>query len=200
MTFIEQLLPSEDLAALLGDITEEARHRSTLWYWGQITALLVVGSWRDVRRHPLMALRAIGSGIAALGVIALMFEPILTGVLHLTDSILNNWFPSLARTQTETLRVGVFFVSVTLLFYGGLAASGWIVGRLHRRHGITLVLPFATLVPLFLVLSLIVVRLSLPAANQAQMFRSWTDCVKLLAIPVSILLGGYWSTRGMKTA
>jgi hypothetical protein len=199
MNRLHRLLPSHDIDALLGDIAEEARHRTRLWYRAQIVAVILVGSWRDIRRHPWLALRAVGVGIAALAVVALVFQPILDTVLRLSDVFQTVWLGSLSRAQRETFGVAVFFVSVTLLFYGGLAASGWIVGRLHREHGITLVLPFATLVALSLGLLAIAVWLSAPAAGQAQLF-SWADPIKWLAMPVSILLGGYWSIRGVKTA
>ena len=191
MRILRRLLPSQDIDALLGDITEEAPHRSHLWLWGQIAAVIVVGSFRDIRRHPLLALRAVAVGIAVLAVGALMFEPIIRTSLRLSDLVENAWFRSVDRTLLERLNNTAFLVSVTALFYGGLAASGWVVGRLHRRHGITMVLPFATLIALSLVALVIVVRLSATTASQAQVIRSWVDFVKLLAIPVSILLGGY---------
>jgi len=197
---LRRLLPSQDIDALLGDITEEAPHRSHLWLWGQIAAVIVVGSFRDIRRHPLLALRAVAVGIAVLAVGALMFEPIIRTSLRLSDLVENAWFRSVDRTLLERLNNTAFLVSVTALFYGGLAASGWVVGRLHRRHGITMVLPFATLIALSLVALVIVVRLSATTASQAQVIRSWVDFVKLLAIPVSILLGGSLSTRRTSTA
>src|SRR5580765_4012540 len=135
---LRRLLPSQDIDALLGDITEEAPHRSHLWLWGQIAAVIVVGSFRDIRRHPLLALRAVAVGIAVLAVGALMFEPIIRTSLRLSDLVENAWFRSVDRTLLERLNNTAFLVSVTALFYGGLAASGWVVGRLHRRHGITM--------------------------------------------------------------
>jgi hypothetical protein len=55
---LERLLPSSDIDALLGDIAEEAPRRSRVWYWSQLFAVVVVASWRDVRAHTLLALRA----------------------------------------------------------------------------------------------------------------------------------------------
>jgi hypothetical protein len=63
---LQRLLPSQDIDALLGDITEEALQRSRLRYWGQVCAPPVVGSWHDVRRHPALALRAVGIGLFTL--------------------------------------------------------------------------------------------------------------------------------------
>jgi hypothetical protein len=66
---LERLLPSQDIDALLGDIDEEARRRSPFWYWGQIVAAIVVGSYRAVRKHPFLALRAVGVGLLTLVVV-----------------------------------------------------------------------------------------------------------------------------------
>src|SRR5512138_2858613 len=66
MTMLKRLLPSQDIDSLLGDIAEEAPRRSRRWYWSQLLAVVVVASWRDARRHPWLALRAIATGFAAL--------------------------------------------------------------------------------------------------------------------------------------
>jgi hypothetical protein len=197
---VRLLLPSQDTDAPLGDIAEEAQHRSRLWCWAQIVAIVFVGSWRDVRRHQLMALRAIGVGAAVLVLLAMVFEPSLKTLLNLANIVQNTVLGSLDRSQRDAFGVTVFFASVISLFYGGLAVSGWVVGRLHREHGIALVLPFAMLVPLFMVGLALVVRITVPAASQAEIFRSWIDCVKVVAIPVSILIGAYVSTRHVEAA
>src|SRR5262249_13815668 len=64
MTALKRLLPSHDIDALLGDIAEERPRRSRFWYWSQLLAIVVVASWRDIRNHPLVALRAIVTGFA----------------------------------------------------------------------------------------------------------------------------------------
>ena len=61
---LRRLLPSHDIDALLGDIAEESRRRSRLWLWMQLAAVLIVGSWHDVRKHRLLALRAVSTGFA----------------------------------------------------------------------------------------------------------------------------------------
>ena len=68
MTFLHRLLPSHDIDALLGDIAEERSRRSRFWYWSQLLAIVVVASWRDIRNHPPIALRAIVTGFATLTV------------------------------------------------------------------------------------------------------------------------------------
>ena len=67
MMLLKRLLPAHDHEALLGDLHEERRRgRSLLWYGSQILAALVVGSWRDVRKHPILAMRGIATGLLAL--------------------------------------------------------------------------------------------------------------------------------------
>jgi hypothetical protein len=68
MKLLQRLLPSQDIDALLGDIVEEARHRSRLWYWSQLVAVLVVASWKDVRAHKWLAVRATVTGLLVLPV------------------------------------------------------------------------------------------------------------------------------------
>lgn len=136
-------MPSQDLTALLGDITEEGRHRSTLWYWGQIVATLVVASSRDVRNHPLLALRVLGVGIATLVVAFAPASAMLRVVRVLSEggyylgpywlTLPPNafrWFPGLVNTL-------------------GFAASGWMIARFHRSHGIAMLMPFALLACVF---------------------------------------------------
>jgi hypothetical protein len=177
-----RLLPFRDTDALLGDITEELRHRSRGWYWAQIAAVIVVGSFRDVRRHPLMTVRAIVVGCASLFAYFGMFATLVNAHVFSFHSAFE------------------FYVFLICAFYGGLATSGWVVGRLHRPHGIALVVAFAISVPILLELIAIVARFLVPAASQARLIASWVDVVKILAIPISILLGGYSATRRVDVA
>ena len=189
MRLIERLLPADDVAALLGDITEEARHRSLLWYCAQIVALIVVGSWRDIRRHPVLALRAIVVGIAFfVALVMLSFWLIVGRIGQLTGSIEHAWFRSIDRTQLAKFDTAVFFATLVLVFYIALGASGWLVGRLNRKHGITLVLPFAAFAAL-------VLRPSLWHGDELLLSGLWFGVVKSLAASVAVLFGGYLATR-----
>ena len=143
MRLLRRLLPSQDIDALLGDITEEARNRSRLWYWGQLGALLVVGSWRDVRRHPLLALRAIGIGIITL-LVLLAPAPALVRVVRVLSEggyYLGPYWLTLPPSAIAWLPI----VINTL----GFTASGWTIARSHRSRGISMVLPFALLACVF---------------------------------------------------
>ena len=74
---------------MLGDITEESRRRSRLWYWSQLLAVLLVGSWRDVRRHKGLAFRATVTGILTFpvfylpAVVAMLFVSAVLAILSL---------------------------------------------------------------------------------------------------------------------
>jgi len=180
---LRRLLPSSDTDALLGDITEEARHRSRLWCWAQLGALLVVGSWHDVRRHPLLALRGIGVGIATLVVVFAPASAVLRVVRVLSEggyyvgpywvTLPPNafrWFPGLVNTL-------------------GFAASGWTIARFHRSHGIAMLMPFALLAcvfPAIVLVNLAIYRgpwILLTAPRIGGMISS-------LSLPACILLGG----------
>jgi hypothetical protein len=143
MKILRRLLPSQDVDALLGDITEEARQRSRLWYWSQLLAVVAVASWTDIRRHPLLALRAIAVGIATLVVAFAPASAMLRVVRVLSEggyylgpywlTLPPNafrWFPGLVNTL-------------------GFAASGWTIARFHRSHGIAMLMPFALLACVF---------------------------------------------------
>jgi hypothetical protein len=46
---LKRLVPAQDHDVLLGDLCEEyQRGRSLAWYWAQILAATVVGSWKDL--------------------------------------------------------------------------------------------------------------------------------------------------------
>jgi hypothetical protein len=145
---LHRLLPSPDTDALLGDIAEEARHRSRAWYWTQILAVVVVGSWRDVRRHPLLALRAVCIGVLAIFVV---FLPAPT-LLHVVRTLSEGGY--YVGAYWLTLPPNAFKWLPSVVDPIGFAISGWTVARLHRSHGIAMVLPWTLLVCVLPVLTL----------------------------------------------
>jgi hypothetical protein len=213
MRFLARLLPSQDVDALLGDITEESRRRWRIWRWYQLLALVVVVSWRVVRAHPLLTLRAIGVGIASL--VASVFAAL--SISKAVDDVFRYW-ESGVLIGGHWFRVrwpNVFFdgrwfhvpwpnrlffllTFLKLLILTGCAASGWTVRRLHRAHGIALVIPFAVSVPLLLILSVVILSLMVtpaPPAPPGTVTRPLFDMVDMFAITASILLGGCLNQR-----
>lgn len=140
MTLLRRLLPFGDTDALLGDIAEEARRRSRLWYWAQIAAVIVVGSFRDLRAHPFLALRAVGVGALTLVV---AFAP-ASALLHVVRVLSEGGY--YVGPYWLTLPPHAFMWLPVLLNPLGFFASGWTVARFHRSHGIAMVLPWLALV------------------------------------------------------
>lgn len=180
---VKRLVPAQDHEALLGDITEEKRRRSRLWYWGQVCALIVVGSWRDLRRHPVLALRAIGIGITAL---VAMFAPALA-LLRVVRVLSEGGYylgPYWLTLPSSTIR----WIPALMNTFG-FGAAGWAIARSHRSHGITMLMPFALLSCLIPAIALV---------NLARHVGPWIfvtpprigPLASTLSIPLCVLLGG----------
>jgi hypothetical protein len=144
MKLPKRLLPSQDIDALLGDIAEESRRRSRLWYWSQIAAALVVGSWRDVRKRPLLALRAIATGVVTLTVYFTVVAAIARVMWVLSNGgyyVGGHWL-TLPRGPLPSPYGELAVLGVNSL---GFVLSGWAVVRLHRDDGVAMALPFSAI-------------------------------------------------------
>jgi hypothetical protein len=194
---LRRLLPSRDIDALLGDITEEARRRSRVWYWTQILAVVLVASGRDVRRHPWIALRAVAAGIASLIVYFYALNALANSLTYLNSgfyvgSHFIHWSP---RWGSDRIAIELFLVTVLSLLLVGPVASGWIVGRLHRAHGIAMVLCFSAFMALLSGTLTIRAFLLTSAWTPFDVARMSVDVAVLLVAPSLIAVGGFWSTR-----
>jgi hypothetical protein len=197
MTTLKRLLPSRDIDALLGDVAEERSRRSRLWYWSQLLAIVVVASWRDVRSHPLIALRAVAIGCVTLAsyfaivlrlndvIKALSYDGVSVGSHRIT---LPN--PALFQPPYDVILV----LAISLL---GFALAGWAIVRLHRARGIAMAMLFVALMT-----SLALIPLAIVLTDDAPGARSmtisaiiWTFGPLFLSVPGGILLGGYAATR-----
>lgn len=133
---LKRLVPAQEHDALLGDLSEEyQRGRSKIWYCLQILAAILVGSWKHIRAHKLIALRASLVGFASHALTSSATIAIHTGLSQG------------ARIERYLIFQSLFVVSSLFV--------GWIVVRLHRAHGLTMVLAFkgvwvASLVVVFL--------------------------------------------------
>ena len=153
MRLLELLLPSQDTDALLGDICEEARHRPRLWYWKQLLAAVVVGSWQDARRHPLLALRALATAIGTLTIYFTIVAAIARALWVLSNGgyyVGGYWLTLPARPIPERYDLLLVLVVNSL----GSGISGWASTRFHRTYGIALAMPYLAIMGL---LSLILI-------------------------------------------
>jgi len=153
MTLLKRFLPSREHEAILGDIVEESRHRSRLWYWSQLLAVLVVASWTDVRTNKWLAARATAMGILTLAVVFYPASVLLYVVRVLSEG--GYYIGLYWLTLPHSALVALPFVVTPL----GFGVSGWVIARLHRAHGIALVLPYTLLVSVITVV--VIVRLAL---------------------------------------
>jgi hypothetical protein len=202
MSVLKRLLPSQDVDALIGDITEERSRRSRLWYWSQLLAIVVVASLRDARRHPLIALRAVATGCVALstyfGAVMLLgrvIRVLSNGGYYVAGHWLTLSFPPGPRPPYDAVLV----IAINAL---GFVLSGWAIVRMHRAHGIAMAMPFMALTT-----SLAVIPLAIVLADTGPGTRSMsalelfvTFGPLFLSIPGGILLGGYAATRPAERA
>ena len=197
MKFLSRLFPSQDIDALLGDIAEERSRRSRLWYWSQLLAIVLVASWRDVRSHPLLALRAIATGCFAL---TLYFGGVsLFGrvVVVLTNGgyyVAGHWLTLSHPPGPPPPYDKIGVVAINAL---GFLISGWAIVRLHRAHGIAMAIPFVFVTTLIMmVLLTILVADTGPGTRQMPLGEFIAIFGGMFAsIPGGILLGGVIGLR-----
>jgi len=99
-----------------------------------------VGSWHDVRSHPLLALRAIVIGFASLAGMGSAFfalRDVLTGAGFVWHGIWIGlpWYWHWPYSSSLATVLSVWSIGAPMLL-------GWIIVRLHRAHGLTMLLAF----------------------------------------------------------
>ena len=191
MTALKRLLPSHDIDGLLGDIAEERPRRSRFWYWSQLLAIVVVASWRDIRDHPLIALRAIVTGFAMLTVcfgVALAIGYVLR-VLSNGGHYFGGYWLTLTHLTDRWPYDPLAVITTNAL---GFFLSGWTIVRLYRAHGIAMAISFLIMATLLALVPLVIVlndtgpdTRSMPIAQIVGIFGTL-----FLSIPGGILLGG----------
>ena len=195
---LRRLVPAQDHDVLLGDLCEEyQRRRSVAWYCLQILAAIIIGSWKDIRGHKLLALRASLAGFVVMlltGNASIALRDVLTGAGFLWH---RTWvgLPLYWRYSypwTYYLFFHVLFVVSNLLV-------GWAVARLHRDHGLTMVFVFcgalaalraATLAQTAVLIGLSDHLLTLTLGVLNMQLREW----------LFVILGGYLATRPQEAA
>jgi hypothetical protein len=118
--------------ALSGDLIEEReRGRSAIWYWRQVLIAVYVGIWDAVRNDKLLTLRAVATGFAMEYVLLVLWQLQVRDTERLSPDNL----------PPISLRLWIFNLSLILIIQ---TATGWVVGRTHRRRQVPMVVMFLT--------------------------------------------------------
>lgn len=200
MRLLKRLLPLQDIDALLGDITEESRHRSRLWFAMQLVAAVVIGSWRDVRKHLLLALRAVVTGLVTLSVYFTVVAAIARVMWVLANGgyyVGGHWM-TMPRGPLPSPFGELAALAVNTLGFG---LSGWAVVRLHRAHGVAMAMPFLAIITLLALIPLtIVVTDTGPGTRTMPVLEMvWLFGMMFLSIPGGVLLGGLLGTQSRRS-
>jgi hypothetical protein len=139
---LKRLVPGQDHDVLIGDLNEEyQRGRSTTWYLLQILAAIVVGTWRDLRANPLVAVRAAVTGVVAQLLVVFCWGWLLevfTGAGFMWGGrwIGLPWFYHWPYASSlDRIMYGLWIVGELMI--------GWLIVRLHRGHSVMTVLAFS---------------------------------------------------------
>jgi hypothetical protein len=192
---LQKFRPGDE--ALLGDLLEQHRNgRSAAWYWRQVIGAIVTGVRKDIRDHPILALRAIATGWIVLLLIFAMGD-------RTAEAIANyawNW--SRHKDGYGDWRWSPFWVAASCVSYCGFAISAWAVARLHAAHGMAMVLAYLASVLTVLVASAAVIDwLSRPIALPHTFYYLVSVALPFMwrsgfiLVPLVILLTGLVSCR-----
>jgi hypothetical protein len=190
---LERLGPRDE--ALIGDLVEEYRSgRSSAWYWGQVLTAIVIGTASEVRAHKLVAVRVFAIGWIVGWVYSRYVSPWIFSAVYtalqfdqfLFTTGLVKWF----------YLYGLGFPGIFLDFAWPLTiavgwfANGWLVGRLHRGYGPSMVLAYFACVTIVFVLQVTwaAATSSIQAIPEILAYESTAFMVGC----VPVLLGGLW--------
>lgn len=121
--WIFELLGLDD--ALAGDLLEEhTQGRSGIWYWRQVLIAILISIYGDIRKHKVVALRAVVTGCA------------INSLWILLLNFLNPWVPPITMIRVNPNAHPLLTVLLTQV------ATGWILARTHRPHEIPMVVTF----------------------------------------------------------
>jgi hypothetical protein len=166
---------------LIGDLLEEYRGgRSSLWYWRQVLIVIMLSTYREIRAHKSLAIRALAVTFFVyhflwLVVVRMALNEIQRAVFWMFAG--PRGLPGWPPYYDDFHRV--------LLTLAGVA-TGWIVAKLHRQRGTAMVLLCATALP-FLELPLFI-------ADSLHYQTNLSDVIAMVTFTIlgmlGILIGG----------
>jgi hypothetical protein len=182
---LEKLDGGSTREAVAGDLVEQYRQgRSRAWYWRQVLAAILIGSFRDARVHWVIALRGMAIGWSVLTLFSrfvapLVFQPIFR--------VMNDrgWLMSIWRVY--------YWYPVWAIMCVGSVGTGWIVGRTHRPHPTAVVLAFAGSMALWVLPGLSLDVLNAVREPAVWSFNASVHITSSVVTTLGVLLGGLWS-------
>lgn len=195
---LKRLVPAQDHDALLGDLCEEYRRgRTTAWYCTQVLAAIVVGSWKHLRANPLVTARAVITGLIAQ-VFLLAAFPVLVNVLTGAGFTWGGRWIGLPWYWHSPYASSLVIV-MQVIYIAGDITIGWLIVRLHRGHGIAIVLVYCCALGVLRTYGL----LQLAKATGWQPHFStllYRFAIGQIREWLLVIAGGYLATRPAKTA
>jgi hypothetical protein len=183
--------------SLMGDLVEQFTNgRSASWYWRQAVNAMFTDATQDVREHKLLALRAIGIGIASMWVFwALASIPLrIIWVLSSGGMYVGGRWMTLDYSWMHYRG----YLALLMIVVGS-AGSGWIVARLHRDHQTAMVLAFLVALVLAAAAQLVIPVRLVGWPVRPMIHSAPTIIVLFVVTPMSVLVGGLWSDYGTRT-
>lgn len=183
--------------SLIGDLVEQYQQgRSGSWYWRQAIAAMFTGAIQDVREHRLLALRAIGIGVAAMWMFWALASIPLRAIWVLSNGGLyvgGHWI-----TLDYSWMHYRGYLALLLIVVGS-AGSGWIVARLHRDHQTAMVFAFLAALVLAAAAQLVIQVRLVGWPVRPMIHSAPTIIVLFIVTPISVLVGGLWTDYGTRT-
>jgi hypothetical protein len=194
---LERLASGPNRDALSGDLIEQyAGGRSACWYWRQAITAILAGAMQDIRDHKLLALRAIGIGVASMW----MFWALATIPLRIIWVLSSGGMYVGGRWMTLDYSWMHYRGYLALLMIVvGSAGSGWIVARLHRDHQTAMVLAFLVALVLAAAAQLVIPVRLVGWPVRPMIHSAPTVIVLFVVTPISVLVGGLWTDYGTRT-
>jgi hypothetical protein len=189
-----------DDPALIGDLVEGYRSgRSRLWFLRQVLAAILIGAMSTVRSHKLVVGRAVVVGWVVGWVyfqyLALWVHSAVYAAINFDDFLfvagVTRWFYLNQIGFPDGLLTLALPVTVCL----GWFVNGWIVGRLHRTYGASIVIVYVGVFTIMWILQLswLILLRSTPSST---ILALGTNAFLNGSVPV--LAGGLWGARRLR--
>jgi hypothetical protein len=170
---------------LIGDLAEEGQYHSRAWFWRQTIVALAKTATGDVRARKVLALRALVVGW-------IMQRLVVDQARWLVSRQMGSWVWKSAVWFDAHMGFPIDLPSILVMTIVGPALIGWVVGRLHRRQAMPMVLTYMAAFNLF---ELAGVVNSIASGNglRNHQLQAFMFFFIFVVGPACMTLGGLWS-------